>query len=131
MKGLPLWCEVSSDGLGMSCEVSSVYDARRVAMGGLPLWCEASSDYDATRVAMVGLPLWCEASSYGLRLSCEVSSYGGTSPSVSIAYIQQIGDALKVNQFALFHPNRVIYTKGRLAVGRGNRVVSSKLGSLY
>ena len=49
----------------------------------------------------------------------------------NIAYIRQIGDALKVNQFALFHPNRVVYTRGRLAVGRGNRVVSSKLGSLY
>ena len=37
-----------------------------------------------------------------------------------IAYVQQIGDALKVNQFALFHPNRVVYTRGGLAVGRGN-----------
>ena len=49
----------------------------------------------------------------------------------NIAYIRQIGDALKVNQFALFHPNRVVYMRGRLAVGRGNRVVSSKLGGLY
>ena len=48
-----------------------------------------------------------------------------------IAYIRQIGETLKFNQFALFHPNRVVCTRGRLAVGRGNRVVSSKLGSLY
>ena len=37
----------------------------------------------------------------------------------------------KVNQFALLHPNRVAYMRGVLAVGRENRVVSSKLGGLY
>ena len=34
------------------------------------------------------------------------------------AYIQQIGEALKVNQFELFHLNWVVYTRRVLAVGR-------------
>ena len=68
-------------------------------------------------------------------VSQSVFPFGDLAPrsttAYNIAYIRQIGDALKVNQFALFHPNRVVYMRGRLAVGRENRVVSSKLGSLY